>query len=313
VKLTDNDHIGVLLMAYGTPDTLENVEPYYTHIRGGRRPAPELVEALRERYRLVGGATPLLAITRATREELEKELNAREGLRFRVVLGMKHWHPYIEQAVAELAEAGIHQAVGLVLAPHYSRLSIGGYYHYFDVAQEELGTDIALTRIESWHLHPPYLQAVATRVRATLATFPVGSAVTVVFTAHSLPQKILQEGDPYPDQLRETCEALADMLNVPDWTFSYQSAGRTAEPWLAPDLVETVHALADRGVKHILVASIGFVSDHLEILYDIDYEAQAAARELGINLKRTEMLNSSPDFVSGLAALVLAAPRSPVR
>jgi ferrochelatase len=201
-------------------------------------------------------------------------------------------------------EAGIRRAVGLVLAPHYSRMSIAGYYDYIRKAQEALGTSIEILPIESWHLHPPYLQAVADRVQAQLTTFPSDEAVTVIFTAHSLPERILADGDPYADQLRETSEALASMLQLRHWTFSFQSAGRTPDPWLGPDIVDTVHRLADEGVKAILVAPIGFVSDHLEILYDIDYEAQAAARERGIRLKRTESLNASPDFVAGLADLV---------
>jgi ferrochelatase len=300
--MTSNDSIGVLLMAYGTPDSLEAVEPYYTHIRGGRPPAPHLLEELRERYRLVGGSTPLLEITEATRAALQDQL-ARYGT-YRVFLGMKHWHPYIEEGVKAMNEAGIRRAVGLVLAPHYSRMSIAGYYDYIRKAQEALGTSIEILPIESWHLHPPYLQAVADRVQAQLTTFPSDEAVTVIFTAHSLPERILADGDPYADQLRETSEALASMLQLRHWTFSFQSAGRTPDPWLGPDIVDTVHRLADEGVKAILVAPIGFVSDHLEILYDIDYEAQAAARERGIRLKRTESLNASPDFVAGLADLV---------
>lgn len=296
--------IAVLLMAYGSPDTLDDVEPYYTHIRGGRTPAPELVEELRERYQLVGGTTPLLKISRDTRRGLEDRLNATEPGRYQVILGMKHWHPYIEEAVGQIAARGIDRAVGLVLAPHYSRMSIAGYYDYIAKAQQKLGTAIEILPIESWHLHRPYLEAVAERIRRQLTEFPEGEEVTVVFTAHSLPERILADGDPYPRQLRETSEGLAEMLQLPRWTFSYQSAGRTPEPWLGPDLVDTVDALADDGVKNILVASVGFVSDHLEILYDIDYEAQARARERGITLKRTEMLNASSDFLDGLADLV---------
>jgi ferrochelatase len=206
--------------------------------------------------------------------------------------------------VDTLAGEGIKTVVGLVLAPHYSAMSVGSYFDYVDAARHKLGAAFDLLRIDSWHLHPPYLGAVADRIRAGLACFPAGEGVTVVFTAHSLPERILQEADPYPEQLRETSRALAEMLQLPRWTFSYQSAGRTREPWLGPDLVDTVHRLADAGVTNVLVASIGFVSDHLEILYDIDYEAQAAARERGVTLRRTDMLNASPDFVAGLAELV---------
>ncbi len=308
--MISDDVTGVLLMAYGTPDSPAAVEPYYTHIRGGRPPAPQLLEELQERYRLVGGTTPLLQITEATRQALQEEL-APYG-NYRVFLGMKHWHPYIEEGVRRMHEAGIRRAVGLVLAPHYSQMSIAGYYDYIGKAQKKLGTSIEILPIESWHLHQPYLEAVASRVRAGLQTFSPGDDVTVIFTAHSLPQKILADGDPYADQLQETSEALAEMLGLPHWTFSFQSAGRTPDPWLGPDIVDTVQRLADDGVANILVAPVGFVSDHLEILYDIDYEAQAAARERGVTLRRTESLNASPDFVCGLAALVCERSGEPV-
>jgi ferrochelatase len=301
--MNEPDTTGVLLMAYGTPDSLDAVEPYYTHIRHGRKPSPELVEDLKERYRLVGGHTPLLEITETTRRELEDRLN-RHG-RFRVILGMKHWHPFIEEGVRHMAEEGIGRAVGLVLAPHYSRMSVAGYFEYVDEAQKQLGTSIEVEPITSWHLHPPYLQAVAERARRQLAAFPAGERVMVVFTAHSLPERVLREGDPYQEQLMETSRALAAMLGLDRWTFSYQSAGQTREPWLGPDLVETVERLAHEGDGGILVVPIGFVSDHLEILYDIDHEARAVAREHGVTLRRIDSLNASPDFVEGLADLVL--------
>ncbi|MDQ2741522.1 MAG: ferrochelatase [Chloroflexota bacterium] len=304
--MNDTEPIAVLLMAYGSPDTLADVEPYYTHIRGGRTPAPELVEELRERYRLVGGTTPLLEISRVTRQGLEDRLNAGGSDTYSVVLGMKHWHPYIEEAVSQIAAGGMHRVVGLVLAPHFSRMSVATYFDYVRAAQQKLGSEIEVLPIESWHLHEPYLASVARRIRQRLAEFPDGEEVIVVFTAHSLPQRILEDGDPYPAQLRETSEALAARLGLARWTFSYQSAGRTPEPWLGPDLVDTVNSLADRGEKNVLIASVGFVSDHLEILYDIDYEARQVARERGITLRRTEMLNAAPDFLDGLAELVRA-------
>jgi ferrochelatase len=294
-------------MAYGTPDSLDDVEPYYTHIRGGRAPTPELLAELKDRYRLVGGRTPLSEISEATRKALEERL----GDSFRVYLGMKHWRPWIKDAVAQMAAGGIGRAIGLVLAPHYSTMSVAQYYHYVEQAQEQAGSHIHFERIDSWHLHLPFLEAVARRVRAALSRFPPGEPVTVVFTAHSLPQRIVQAGDPYPDQLRETSETLARMLDLRAWTFSYQSAGRTPDPWLGPDIVETVESLADRGVRNILVAPIGFVSDHLEIFYDIDHEARQAAEARGVHLERTESLNASPDFIEGLAGLVLSRVQAP--
>src|SRR5947209_14864351 len=185
-----SDTTGVLLMAYGSPDSLDDVEAYYTHIRGGRKPSAELIEELKERYRTVGGRTPLSAISEEVRAGLEERLNASDGGRYRVVLGMKHWHPYIEQAVQELASEGIERAVGLVLAPHYSRMSIAGYYRSIDEAQAKHGTRVEIIPIESWHLHAPYLEALRRRIQARLAEFLCGSEVTVVFTAHSLPEKI---------------------------------------------------------------------------------------------------------------------------
>ncbi|GAC1461721.1 MAG: ferrochelatase [Chloroflexota bacterium] len=301
-----SDVTGVLLMAYGTPTTPEEILPYYTHIRRGNPPPPELLQELQERYALIGGQTPLTEITENTRRGLEEGLNAGDSGRFRVIMGMKHWTPWIHEAIEQMADEGIDRAIGLVLAPHYSGYSIGQYYGYVDKAQEKLGTDIEIVRIDSWHLHPPYLEAVARRVRSGLEQFPPNADVTVVFTAHSLPQKIVAAGDPYPAQLTETAEAIARMLDLQHWTFSYQSAGRTADPWLGPDLVDTVNALAEQGVRNILVATIGFVSDHLEILYDIDYEARMAAKALDVTLKRTDSLNASPDFVHGLATLVLS-------
>lgn len=303
---------GVLLMAYGTPTRPEDILPYYTHIRRGNPPPQELLEELQERYALVGGQTPLTAITEATRRGLEEELNRARPGRYRVIMGMKHWTPWIHEAVEQMASERINRAVGLVLAPHYSSYSIAQYFDYVDRAQKTLGTHIEIDRIDSWHLHPPYLNAVARRVRARLAEFPQGEDVTVVFTAHSLPQKIVAAGDPYPEQLRETAEALAAMLDLRHWTFSYQSAGRTADPWLGPDLVDTVRDLAGQGVENVLVATIGFVSDHLEILYDIDYEAMAAADEEGMTLRRTESLNAAPDFLAGLADLVRSRVGDPV-
>jgi ferrochelatase len=305
--MTTDEITGVLLMAYGTPDSLEAIEPYYTHIRGGRTPAPHLVEELRARYELVGGSTPLLEITEQTRAALERVLN--EDGNYRVLLGMKHWHPFIEEAVQELQAESIGRAVALVLAPHYSSMSIGSYLHAIEEAQRAHSASIDILPIQSWHLHGPYLRAVASRIAGRLAAFPPGEPSTVVFTAHSLPERILEEGDPYPQQLGETSRALAAMLSLDRWTFSYQSAGRTPEPWLGPDLTDTVHRLADEGVRNVLVAPVGFVSDHLEILYDIDHEAQGAARERGLSLSRIEMLNAAPDFIEGLAELVLARAR----
>lgn len=301
--------LGVVVMAYGTPTGPGDVEAFYTDVRRGRPPSPEQLAALQARYEAIGGVSPL---ARRTREQAEAVQAALDGLvpgGYLVALGNKHSSPRIEEAVDVLAGEEVTALVGLVLAPHYSAMSVATYYRFIDAAQEGHGTSIEILPIESWHLHAPYLRAVADRVRDRLAEFPPGEEVTVVFSAHSLPERILAEGDPYQDQLLETSRALAGMLDLRNWTFSYQSAGHTAEPWLGPDIVETVNSLADRGISNILIAPIGFVSDHLEILYDIDHEAQAAAQDRGVTLRRTDSLNAAPDFVECLADLVISRLR----
>ena len=285
--------IGVLLMAYGTPASLDEVEAFYTHIRGGRAPSPELLANLRARYEAVGGRTPLLDITRQQACALEKTL----GSGYRVFVGMKHWHPYITESVADMEAAGLENAVGLALAPHYSALSVGAYI-------EAVRSDIPFRFVKSWHLQPAYLKALAGHVREATKGF---EAETIVFTAHSLPRRILDTADPYPDQLMETARAVADRLTVSRWLFSYQSAGATPEPWLGPDILETLDRLAAEGRKRVLVAPIGFISDHLEILYDLDVQARQHAAVHGLELSRTQSLNADPKLIQALKAAVLEA------
>ena len=281
--------LAVVLLAYGSPERLEDVPAYYADIRGGRPIAPEHLDDLVARYRRLGVEehNPLNAITEATRAELERQL----GLP--VFTGMKHWTPRIADAAEAALASGAGVVVGLVLAPHYSRLSIAGYRAQLEAA---LGERAELRFIESWHLFEPYLDALASRVR--------GASGHVVFTAHSLPARILAEGDPYQQQLEETCAAIAERAALGDWSFAYQSESPTGEPWLGPDILDHLGELHDRGVVDVLVCPVGFVSDHLEIRWDIDVEAQDRARELGMTLGRIEMPNADPDFVRALASLV---------
>jgi ferrochelatase len=281
-------------MAYGTPRGVEEVEAFYTHIRGGRPPTPELLANLRGRYDAVGGSTPLLEISRQQAAGLQAAL----GPDFRVFLGMKHWRPYIREAVAEMEAAGIRQAVAMALAPHYSALSVGAYMQ----AIEDTGTSIAFRDVRSWHLQPAYLEAVAKHVRAASDGF---DPEVVTFTGHSLPKRILDLGDPYVDQLQATSQALASQLELPRWQFSFQSAGATGDAWLGPDILETVDCLAGEGIRRLLVAPIGFISDHLEILYDLDVQARQRAASRGLNLRRTQSLNASPKLIAALKAAVL--------
>jgi ferrochelatase len=283
-------------MAYGTPRNPGEVEAFYTDIRGGRLPSPQLLANLQARYEAVGGRTPLLEITRRQASALEQAL----GPGYRVFIGMKHWHPYIHQTAAEMEAAGVEEGVALALAPHYSTLSVGAYVQ----AVREAGSGIRWRFVESWHLQPAFVEAVAERVRAASQGFDPD---VVVFTAHSLPKRILDTGDPYADQLTATAEAVATRLNQPDWRFSFQSAGATPEPWLGPDILQTIDQLAGEGVRRALVAPIGFISDHLEILYDLDIQARKRADEHGLELRRTESLNADPKLIDALKAAVLGA------
>jgi ferrochelatase len=290
----------VLLMAYGSPDTLDDVEAYYTDIRGGRPPSPEALAELRERYARIGGRTPLLAVTR----ELAAGLQAALGPAYRVHVGMRHWRPTIAAAVRDIAAEGARRLVGLPLAPHYSRMSVGAYRQALDDALAALpeGRRPGVAFVERWHDRPAFRRLIAGRVTRALRDLPPGTRV--VFTAHSLPQRILAWGDPYPDELRESAAAIAGLAGTADWELAYQSAGRTPEPWLGPSLLDVIDRLAGEGRPAVLVVPFGFTCDHLEVLYDVDVEAQAAARARGLTLRRTPMPNAEPDHVSLLADVV---------
>ena len=287
----------ILVMAYGTPRDLDDVEAYYTDIRHGRPPTPELLEELRERYRAIGGRSPLLELTKAQADGVAE----RAGVP--AFVGQKHAAPFIPDAVADMAREGIERAVGLVLAPHYSAMSIGDYSRRARRAADELGWDGELHIVESWHLEPGYIALLAARVRASISALGVEDPV-VLFTAHSLPERILQANDPYPDQLRETAEAVAAEAGLSRWRVGWQSAGRTADPWLGPDVLEILEEEAARGTTGVVVCPCGFVADHLEVLYDIDIEARAAAEKLGVELARTPSPNTDPAFLDTLAEVV---------
>jgi ferrochelatase len=279
-------------MAYGSPERLDDVPAYYADIRGGRPVAPEHLHDLVERYQRLGieSSNPLNAITEQTRAALESAL----GLP--VFTGMKHWRPRIAEAAERALATGADTVVGLVLAPHYSRLSIAGYREQLAGA---LGARAALDFVDSWHDDPGFVELLAHRIRGTRAH--------VVFTAHSLPARILAERDPYRDQLLETARLVADGADVADWSFSFQSESPTGEPWLGPDILDHLTELHSHGVNDVLVCPIGFVSDHLEIRWDIDTEAQEKAAELGLQLTRIEMPNADPEFVGVLAGIVRRA------
>jgi ferrochelatase len=282
----------VVLMAYGSPERLSDVPAYYADIRGGRPIAPEQLADLVERYRRLGieDSSPLNAITEETRAALGAEL----GLP--VFTGMKHWTPRIAEAAESALASGAGEIVGLVLAPHYSALSIAGYREQLERA---LAGRAELHFVESWHDEPGFVELLADRVR--------GADAHVVFTAHSLPARILASGDPYRDQLLETSRLVAEAAGLGTWSFSFQSESPTGEPWLRPDILDHLEGLRRQGVERVLVCPVGFVSDHLEIRWDLDVEAQEKAAELGLRLERIEMPNADPAFVRTLARIVKRA------
>lgn len=301
--------IGVLVMSYGTPESLNQVEAYYTHIRRGHPPTPEQLKDLTDRYEaIVGGFFPLRENTNKQVRALEERLNAdHPELSFVCYQGLKHADPFIEDGVEQMVKDGIQQAVGVVLAPHYSVMSVGGYIKRAQEKATELGLPIQF--VKSYHLHPELIDALSQRVTETLKRFgdTPKDAIRVVFTAHSLPERILEMKDPYPDQLLATSKAIAEQTGVTNWQFGWQSAGQTGVPWLGPDILDVLRKVSkEEQVKHVLVCPIGFVSDHLEVLYDLDIEAQKTAAELGVHLERTPSLNTDPLYMKTLSDVVYA-------
>jgi len=283
----------VVLMAYGSPERLADVPAYYADIRGGRPIRAELLDDLVERYRRLGieDGSPLNAITEETRRALELELGD-----VPVYTGMKHWTPHIADAVEAALAGGARTVVGLVLAPHYSAMSIGDYKRQLE---DGLAERARLVFVDSWHDDAGFVDVLADRVRGTEAH--------VVFTAHSLPERILATGDPYRDQLLETSQLVAERAALETWSFSFQSESDTGEPWLGPDILDHLQDLAARGTTNVLVCPVGFVADHLEIRWDLDHEAREKATELGMSFGRIEMPNADPAFIRVLAGLVRRA------
>lgn len=294
----------VLILAYGTPNTVDRMKCYLSDIRGGRPMSEAFVEEFKHRYSLIGGS-PLTELTyqqaKATGDELQ-----RRGLDVSVYVGMRHWSPWIKDAVGQMYLHGIDEAVAIVMAPHFSKMSVGKYWAKIDQAQQMHSTNIDFSFVDSWYRQPKFLEAVEARVRAGLQKFSedVRDQVKVVFTAHSLPERLKNMGDPYDDQLQDNAQIIANRLGNIDWMLSYQSAAETGEPWLGPQIEDVVVDLAEQGYKHMLVAPIGFVCDHVEILFDIDVEAKQIAEENGINLQRIESMNSTPLFIQAVADAV---------
>lgn len=303
--------IGLLLMAYGSPEDLADIGAYLLDIRDGRATSAKLVNEISGRYQAIGGRSPLLEITRQQAHSLEQELNSRcsdEHIRFKAYVGMRHWDPRIKSAVEQMKADGIHDLIALVMAPHSSTMSTGAYFSKLDQAIQETGAPIRTVRVQDWHTQPEFLQAILEKVLAALIQFRPATPY-IIFSAHSLPARILAQGDPYERQLKETASLLADNLGLKPgrWQFSYQSAGRSDEPWLGPPIEQVISQLVRSGEKNLLVVPIGFVSDHIEVLYDIDIVCRRLAEQAGARLERTESLNDSPAFIHALAAFCLNA------
>lgn len=293
--------IGVLLMAYGGPGRLEDVEPYLLDVRGQRPTPPTLVAEVRERYRRIGGRSPILEHTLAQAAALRAALRE-QGAECPVEVGMRHWRPRIADALNALEAAGVTRAAGLVMAPHDSELSVGAYLR----AIERAGSPIEMRAVRSWHTLPEYLSAAVERVRSALRAWPPAerARVPVLFTAHSLPERILAAGDPYLAQLGETVVALRRSLPGQRVMLAFQSAGASQEPWLGPEAGDVLRVLAAEGCPGALIAPFGFTCEHVEILYDIDIEYQRLAQDLGMRVARTDMLNDDPALMRGLARRV---------
>jgi len=290
------ERVAVLLMAYGGPASLDEVEPYLRDVRGGRPMSPAFVHEIRQRYAQIGGRSPIRELTEAQAAGVQRAL----GSRFGVHIGMRHWHPYIRDAVERMVAEGHRRVVGIVLAPHYSTMSVGAYET--KLVEASAGRlDPAVVR--SWGDHPKFLDAVASRVSQTLRRFSSPDAVQVLFTAHSLPERIVAAGDPYPDQLRASASAVAQRVGLADWRFAFQSAGATAEPWLGPEAGAVMTALAKQGHRAFLIVPIGFLCDHVEVLYDVDVMYRALANRLGVQFERTPSLNDDSLLVGALAEI----------
>jgi len=300
---------GVLVMAYGGPDSLEDIPGYLADIRAGRTTPRHVVDEITENYRAIGGRSPLLEVTRKQVDALGEVLDGG----YACYLGMRHWSPWIEDVVGEMVEDGITRAVGLVLAPHFSALSVAKYQQRVaDGLDLHRGT-IAFEHVPSYHDAPGLIDAFAARVADGLSRWPDADRVRVhvIFTAHSLPERVLANGDPYGAQCLETAQLVAAGAGLADehWSWSYQSAGRTREPWAGPDLGEHLRELNARGVSDVVVVPVGFVSDHVELLFDVDVKARAVADELGMRLERPPALNDDPVFIEALAELVRGRSR----
>ncbi|MCR6106171.1 ferrochelatase [Salipaludibacillus agaradhaerens] len=301
--------LGLLVMAYGTPRKMEEIEPYYTHIRGGRKPSQEQLDDLTDRYQAIGGISPLAEITNEQTKKLEEELNRRykdKEVQFKAYQGLKHIEPFVEEAVHNMNKDGIEEAVSIVLAPHYSSYSVKSYNGRAKEEAESIGGPI-ITSVDSWYDEPEFIDYWAEQIIKTRATMTDEEKEhhVVIFSAHSLPEKILKNGDPYPDQLRETARLIAKKADIKNYEIGWQSEGNTPDPWIGPDVQDLTRDLYEKqGYKAFMYCPVGFIADHLEVLYDNDYECKVVTDEVGAGYYRPEMPNAKPEFIQALATVI---------
>lgn len=301
----------VVLMAYGTPRTKEEILPYYTDIRRGRPPTDEALQDLIARYEAIGGLSPLKKLTEDQRDAMQRELDLAAPGQYQVFLGLKHATPFVEEAVADVISQGFRRIVGIVLAPHYSSYSIGQYIGR--VREAATGHDIEVVGVDSWAREDAFIDFLANDMSQKLASMP--ERTKVLFTAHSLPQRIIDGGDPYPDELRATAELVAEKVGLnrwSQWSIAWQSAGRTPEPWIGPDILEVIDQLAttrdsNEPIDGVMICACGFVADHLEVLFDLDIEASERAHSHGLAFGRTACVNDDPKVMAALAQRVINA------
>lgn len=304
--MTENPIIGLLVMAYGTPYSKSDIAPYYTAIRHGRRPSDEQIDHLAARYAAIGGSSPLAELTASQGAALEKRLNERqEKWTFKHYLGLKYIHPFIEDAVAQMKTDGITQAVALALAPHYSRFSVQGYA---DRASAAAGPQLSVKTIPHWYQQLEFIQFWSRQIRSAWMAIAEEErdAAVVIFSAHSLPERILKNGDPYPEQVAETIQLIAKQAQLTNYQQAWQSAGKTPDPWLGPDILNEIRVLHEQfGYKHYIFCPIGFVAEHLEVLYDNDTQCRQLVESLGATYHRPQMPDTDPLFIDALASAVL--------
>ncbi|WP_211653687.1 ferrochelatase [Planococcus alpniumensis] len=299
--------MGLLVMAYGTPYSEDDIERYYTHIRRGRKPSEEALQDLKDRYKAIGGISPLARITEDQANGLCDRLNElQDDIEFKMYLGLKHIEPFVEDGVEEMKKDGIEEAISIVLAPHFSTFSVKSYNGRAKETADKLG--IKLTSVESWYTEPKFIQFWSEKVSAAFAEMSEQERAKscLIVSAHSLPEKIIANGDPYPDQLKETADLIAQAAGVENYEIGWQSAGQTPEPWIGPDVQDLTRELhEEKGYNSFVYTPVGFITDHLEVLYDNDYECKVVCDEIGAAYRRPEMPNVDPLFIDGMANVVL--------